>query len=422
MRAGRIAVLANLAMLVCGCTQFDTTQQNIDRPVRSVTTKPRPTSGWRYTVEATGEVRPGTAETTVNLTVSRGRMCQVEQFDEVERTVVTKRKPKANHNWIPWEYGLGIVGAGLTTWGAVRLAGGEPFSETNSESVGSGKQATAGALLVYLGVPMTLFLPAGVIDSVQAADSEERVGTVQIDKGKEENACDESPAAGVKVELYTTGERVIASGKTDASGRAELKVVTDDVGPDGVRAYVAGKFAAALTAFAGVARDKQQQAHAEAKATLERSVSAVLDGEVASGRCTNQRHAAAMELLGSYKQMATSRGFIYHAHDVVVATMEGTSVDVSGWVLSGELHVFASTVLVEVPDGQDHIRRVPVEVRLDARDSKGYPSKIKSGWEGVFTGNGGTSRVVQLRRGEQPSVKVFGKGCTLVVALEHMGP
>lgn len=138
-----------------------------------------------------------------------------------------------------------------------------------------------------------------------------------------------------------------------------------------------------------------------------------IDEEVRRGKCSVARYNVLQKALLQTKQLfdGASSGssqdlFTILGHDTVVATPEGTSLELSAW-LGGELHLFAI--------GFD-------AVKLDLRDEKGYAIKTRSVWERLLRGQSEhtDSRAFVAASGSKYALKVKGKGCAMVLAVRKL--
>lgn len=143
---------------------------------------------------------------------------------------------------------------------------------------------------------------------------------------------------------------------------------------------------------------------AEAAAAAARAES---EAELASGRCSDRRHAVLEELLA--RDTVIARGmdgvngiWTLVGHEYVVARPEGVDVAFTA-TISGEYHVFAVG---------------PPPVVLQVVDRDGYAVTRVSDFETVFGAPDDTSdsRVVDARVREVFRASVRGQGCTLVLA------
>ncbi len=137
--------------------------------------------------------------------------------------------------------------------------------------------------------------------------------------------------------------------------------------------------------------------------------------EVEAGKCEGDRYQFLVDQLPAARSFGTTRVNIYGetqglefvGHDVVVATPDGTKLNLKSW-LGGELHVFAISlgeVSLEARDGRDY----EIKKRSD-QPLRGYLSRELSSdatWD---------SRVIQANAGDAVKLTAKGSGCTLVVA------
>lgn len=379
--------------LLAGCMAMTTNEKNVDVPVRARSER-EVQPGERFTTRVADSTFVEDSAKLV-LAVTHGRLCRNVDHQIVDRTRVTERTLKDSPFWY-WVFGFAGLGAG-------------PYMIATAKD--SESDRNWGIAITATGA-LSLAVAAG--NAIAASDSTEHLGEVEVDSTPGSSSpCDEKPAAHVDVAVMGEG-RALAEGKTDARGRVELTVKLSEIGPnDGMQVVADGQQAGvvnALRKFALAAKDRDER---EREAREKSARDQRLQLEITSGRCSEARYNILQEALMVVKQLfdGASSGssqdlFTILGHDTVVATPEGTSLELSAW-LGGELHLFAI--------GFD-------PVKLDLRDEKGYAIKTRSVWERLLRGQSEhtDSRAFVAASGSKYALKVKGKGCAMVLAVRKL--
>lgn len=395
-RCGRKCLVAGLVALTAGmggCLKVTTAEKNVDQPLRTYTTTKKSEDAQPRAQVVAATYQPSSVKLT--LSISRGKHCTTVEHRVVDRTRVSERRLQGN---LFWYYALGLAGAGA---GSYMMATANGSSSKRNWGIGL---AAAGALA--LGV--------AVGNSINAIDSSKHIGHVDLvgdTDGETPTPCDAQPLGGALVTLK--GARTeLAKGRADESGRVQLSVNASDVAPgdDTVEVVVNGQGAGPIHALERYAAAATKRDQAERRAKAQAARDAVVAAEIKSGRCSGDRYNRLQQAMVVLKHLFDSASsgsgtdyFTIIGHDAVVATPDGTPLEMSDW-LGGELHVFAV--------GFD-------PVKLDVRDAKGYALTTRSPWERLVgsVSDNTDSRVLMADSGDKYTLKVKGKGCALVLAV-----
>ena len=407
----RALIITLVPLVSFGCAHVRTTER-IDEHTLDSSVEHTVSDDWTYAATTTvGDEVPVVAE----VLVTRSHRCEDITRSVVHRTRIIDRTPE-RPGWT-WAFAIaGAVGAGgLGTAFALDATGDAPFTThplhfPGMPMYGTVTQFEPDFYLALMSGALVPFIFVAIEEGARSTGGTEDLGD-QERTTSVPSSCDTEPASSVRVRI-TSGDTVLGDAVTDDAGIAHVTIANAPTAEGEMHLLVEAQSVAGIEPIRArliAVREAREQAEAAADLARRRAErAALLDREVAEGRCSDETHAeleAIFQHATTYAHLLSSGSsaeywdLVTHAYEVVGPSGDDFTVRPG---LRGEHHLFV-------------VGLAPPQVVL--RDADGYTVSEASAYAGTLaTSDGHTvSRVIRSATGERLTARIVGRGCMLIM-------